>query len=601
MSAIAAPPAKVSSSRTPRMTSAQEIISSARNSPAEAKGAVVASLITALLMWGAFTPFDFGPLAWICLTPLLLLARIERPVRKMYLAVYGGGLLFWIGALQWMRLGDATMYPAWFALSGYLAIYFPIFLGLTRVAVWRLKAPLTLAAPIIWVGLEMLRGYLMTGFSWYFLAHSQHRWIDLIQISDLVGAYGVSFIVAMHAACIAELLPNSFITRLKLFPQSITETSLSTPSSRGKIVRAVSCLSLLAAALIYGGLRRTGIEFEAGPRVALVQGNFPSSVKHDPNQWRKMQERHEWLTGQAVRQQPDLIIWPETMFRWPLVDVPEGISDAELQAVHRDKPIEQLRESQPDIRQKLKTMAQMANAGFVVGLERFDIGADHFRIYNSALFLHSDGQIAGKYDKIHRVVFGEYIPFVETMPWLKKLTPFGDGFGISAGESYSAFEQNGFRFAPIICFEDTVPQLVRRIVNGTKIPNAKGEGRIDFLVNLTNDGWFHGSSELDQHLITARFRCVECRTPMVRAVNTGISAIIDGDGLVRKQAEGLKTKQPKSDEAVVVDHVPLDRRTSFYLAGGDWFAGLCLVCCGVSSMWGALGRFVVARRLIGSE
>jgi apolipoprotein N-acyltransferase len=110
-------------------------------------------------------------------------------------------------------------------------------------------------------------------------------------------------------------------------------------------------------------------------------------------------------------------------------------------------------------------------------------------------------------------------------------------------------------------------------------------------VNLTNDGWFHGSSELDQHLITAAFRCVEFRTPMVRAVNTGISAIIDGDGVVRRRAEGLKTHASKQDEAVVVDNVPLDSRRSLYLAGGDWFPGMCLVFCGFLSLTGIAGKW----------
>jgi apolipoprotein N-acyltransferase len=133
-------------------------------------------------------------------------------------------------------------------------------------------------------------------------------------------------------------------------------------------------------------------------------------------------------------------------------------------------------------------------------------------------------------------------------------------------------------------------------VKSTTISDSKGTGRVDFLVNMTNDGWFHGSSELDQHLITAKFRCVECRTPMVRAVNTGISAFIDGDGIVRKQAEGLKTRGPKSDEAIVVDHVPLDSRHSLYVAGGDWFAGLCLACCGFISLTGLFGRLVSAKK-----
>jgi apolipoprotein N-acyltransferase len=136
---------------------------------------------------------------------------------------------------------------------------------------------------------------------------------------------------------------------------------------------------------------------------------------------------------------------------------------------------------------------------------------------------------------------------------------------------------------------------VRTIVKVTTETTPAGPRRVDFLVNLTNDGWFHGSSELDQHLITAAFRCVEFRTPMVRAVNTGISAFIDGDGVVRRKAAGLKTGRSKQDEAVVVDTVPLDSRRSLYLAGGDWFPGACLVCCSLLLFTGLVSRWFPAR------
>jgi apolipoprotein N-acyltransferase len=219
------------------------------------------------------------------------------------------------------------------------------------------------------------------------------------------------------------------------------------------------------------------------------------------------------------------------------------------------------------------------------------------RTYNSAVLIRPDGTLAGRYDKLHRVVFGEYIPLVETFPWLRNLTPFGAHFGIDAGLACAVFDHNGFRFAPIICFEDTVPQLVRTIMNTTSEATPAGPRRVDFLVNLTNDGWFHGSSELDQHLITAAFRCVECRTPMVRAVNTGISAFIDGDGVIRRKALGLKNGESKLEEAVVVDNVPLDTRRSPYLAGGDWFPGVCLVCCGFLSLTGLCGRWLPRRAI----
>jgi apolipoprotein N-acyltransferase len=569
----------------PRENTPQEIIAAARAAPAGVKGAFLVSGLTAVLMWAAFTPIDFGPLAWLCLVPLLMLVRLARPVGRMYTAVFAGGLLFWGLALQWLRLGHPAGYAAWGALAVYMALYFLLFVALSRVAVWRLRVPLTVAAPIVWVGLEVLRGYLMTGFSWYYLAHTQYRWIELIQISDLVGAYGVSFLVALVAACATELVPVTWFQRLGLLAPGVSEgVRVATPL--GKTLRVAGCLAVFAAALSYGYFRRAGNEFGAGPRAALVQGNFTSKVKGDPNDWPRMERKHEELTGEAVKQQPDLIVWPETMFTFPLFETPPDVSDADLQEAHPDLPIERLRELK--VRTKLATLAQMAGSALVIGLETLQVDREHIRRYNSAVLVRPDGTLGGRYDKLHRVVFGEFIPLVETFPWLRRLTPFPENFGISPGKSAVAFEHQGFRFAPIICFEDTVPQVVRTIVNATTEQGAQGPKRVDCLVNLTNDGWFHGSSELDQHLITAVFRCVECRTPMVRAVNTGISAIIDGDGVIRKRAA-------KSRDAVVVGDIPLDGRKSLYLAGGDWFAGSCLAFCVYLLLAGLFGGWIQRR------
>ena len=581
--ATALSPLKTSPSRMLRENTPQEIIAKGREAPAGMKGALAVSGLTAVLMWAAFTPLDFGPLGWLCLVPLLALVRIERPVRRMYTAVFAGGLAFWGLALQWLRLGHPAMYAAWAALAVYMALYFPLFVALARVAVWRLRLPLALTVPIVCVGLEALRGYLMTGFSWYYLAHTQYRWIELIQISDLVGAYGVSFLVAMAAACAAELLPVAWFRRLGLIAPAAGGQGLRMLTPTGRALGIAGCLVLFALALGYGYARRAGNEFGAGPRAALVQGNFTSQVKGDPNDWPRMERQHEELTGLAVQQQPDLIVWPETMFRWPLFETAPGLSDADLQAAHPELPVEHLRALK--VRKKLATLAQMAGSALVIGLETVEADRDHVRTFNSAVVVRPDGTLAGRYDKLHRVVFGEFIPLVETFPWLRRLTPFPPDFGISPGKSPVAFESKGFRFAPIICFEDTVPQVVRTIVNATTQESAQGPKKVDFLVNLTNDGWFHGSSELDQHLITAVFRCVECRTPMIRAVNTGISAIIDGDGVIRARAA-------KSRDAIVVGDIPLDSRQSFYLAGGDWFAGSCLASCVFLSLTGLFGRWV---------
>jgi apolipoprotein N-acyltransferase len=578
----------------PREATPQQIIASARSAPARMKGALVVSGLTGLLMWAAFTPVDFGPLAWVCLVPLLTLVRLPRPTERMYRAVFLGGLAFWVPTLQWMRLGHPTMYVAWGALSFYLALYFPVFLGLTRVAVWRFRIPLTLAAPILWVGLELLRTRLMTGFGWYCLSHSQYRWLDLIQISDVTGAYGVSFLPVMVAACIVELLPVAALERFRLLPVSTTGAPVTNLPAFGRIGRVAVCVSLFGSVLGYGYWRRHNVEFKPGPLVALIQGNVPSDVKHKPNDWPKIQRQHEMLTGLAVKQQPDLIVWPETMFRWPLLETPLDVTDEDLQEAHPQLPLKWLRELH--VRRKLAQMSQMAGAAMIIGLETLQIDRERIRTYNSAAMIRPDGMVGGRYDKLHRVVFGEYIPLVETFPWLRAFTPFGADFGIDAGVAPAVFTHGGYRFAPLICFEDTVPQLTRDIVNVTTEQTDAGPKKVDFLVNLTNDGWFHGSSELDQHLITAAFRCVECRTPMVRAVNTGISAFIDGDGAIRSRAVGLNTKKSKQDEAVLVDHVPLDTRNSPYLAGGDWFGGGCLTFCGFISLMGIAGRWFPSER-----
>ncbi|MCA9073439.1 MAG: apolipoprotein N-acyltransferase [Planctomycetaceae bacterium] len=572
--------------------SVQEIIGEGRSAPAGSLGAWGLSLLTALLCWAAFTPLDWGPLGFVCLVPVLLLVRIERPTRWMYTALtltsFGG----WVATLQWMRLGDPSMYPAWLALSAYLAFYLPTFVGLTRVAVHRLRVPMMFAAPVVWTGLELLRAHLMTGFPWYFIGHTQHHWAELIQIADVFGTYGVSFLLVLTSAAIAGLVPPLWMAKLRLLStddKRAPERYWVTLMQQRKQV--VVCLLLLTATLTYGFVRRGQAAFTAGPRVALIQGNFTTSLKHDPDQWGQIFKIHRYLTGQTVKHQPDLVVWPETMFRYRLFEHAPGMSDEQLEQVHPQIPLASWKDTQ--VREVLLSLAEEANASSIIGLDAIEASPDSLSHYNSAAFIVPAVGITSRYDKVHRVPFGEYIPLRETLPWIQRLTPFGDDFGIQAGESIKFFDDGEWRYVPLVCFEDTVPHLVRQFV---EVSGRKGEPA-DVLVNLTNDGWFHGSSELDQHLITARFRSIETRTPMVRAVNTGISAIIDGDGLVVEpevffdldgQADGQPRTSMRNPETgkfhkqlncAIVGAVPLDPRSSLYVRWGDWFASICAACC----------------------
>lgn len=603
---------------TPQRTSAasreqsvRELIDSARTAPAGVLGGVACSFATAGLLWASFTPVDFGPLAWVALVPLLLLVRIERPTRLMYPAVYVAGLVWSVFTLQWMRLGDPSMYVALAALSLYVAMYFPAFVALARTAVHRFGIPLLISVPVVWVGLEYLRATLMTGFAWYFLGHTQHAFPEITQVSDLVGAYGVSFIVAIGAACLAGLIPTAWLDRLKLFPpvklpqeySHLSPEGLAENRSRADFrhpwLNVAVTLSVVAAALAYGVVRRGQAEFVDGPRVGLVQGNFPSSLKHDTNEYPRIFQVHDALTGMAVQHQPDLIVWPETMFRWPLQIVDPQLDEAQLQAMappqaqgaQQHRWVESWKD--PAVRQTLTELSQRAGTPMIVGIDTWVAGKDRIRAYNSAAFVTPQQGIANRYDKTHRVIFGEYVPLRDEMPWLQAFSPIPAEYGLAKGESAKLLKHRDWTMSPIICFEDTVPQLVRGIAAGA-------DQKIDIFVNLTNDGWFAGSSELDQHLITASFRCIETRTPMVRAVNTGCSAIIDGDGVVREPevfidadaetAEEAKSfRDPKTGRwnkslnAALVANVPLDNRTSVYVETGDWFAQSCclatLFCC----------------------
>ena len=555
----------------------QEIIASARSAPAGLLGALQVAVLSATLLWASFTPLGFGPLAWIALVPLLLLVRLERPTRWMYRSTYVGGFVFWYATLQWMRLGDPSMYVAWTAFAVYLAFYFPVFVGLTRVAVWRLKVPLILAAPAVWTGLEYVRAYAFTGFSWYQLGHSQIHWLEVIQMSDVLGAYGVSFLVAMSSAAFVELVPQRIFARLRLLPSMAAVSNSESPtSSRRRWTTAGIMLASFAIAISYGYVRRSQARFIAGPRVAAIQGNFETAVnsRHAPE---TVFVKHRYLTSQAIKQHADVIVWPEVMFPFPYFVKPANVTTARLQELIPEVEAKNW-EEKTELKEMIRSMSQGASAALVLGIETVTANQAGIQLFNSALFVHPELGLGKRYDKQHRVPFGEYLPLADYLPFLGHLTPYRGQYGIQAGTRGTAFEYKGRRFAPVICFEDTVPQVVRQSLRDA-IADDPQHRKVDVILNLTNDGWFHGSSEHDQHLITAAFRAVELRTPMVRAVNTGISAIIDGDGAIRARATDPKTGQSKQVEAVVCDFVPLDNRQSFYLQGGDWFAQGCLVTC----------------------
>ena len=514
------------------------------------------TVLSGLLLWAAFYPLDWGPLGWVALIPLLWVAT-DPTVRRPYRAALLGGLVWAVPSLQWMRLASPPMYVAWLALASYLAMYLPAFVGLVRLGTNRLKLPLPLVAGVAWTGLELFRAHFLTGFAWYFLGHTQHRMPLLTQVADLGGAYAVSLLMATFAGLVVALWRR---------PASL----------RGVAIAAGVWAVSLGVVLGYGAWRLGQSDFPVGPRVALVQGNFTSSLKHEPEKYAEIWSTHRRLTGVAIPQQPELIIWPETMVRFPLFRADRSLSPGERATL--EPRVEPSAWDSTETDDAVTDLAAAAGADLLLGGEILSLTGEGMKQTNAAYLVDPRDGVTASYGKLHRVPFGEYLPLGDWIPaGVRQSLPVPN---IAAGERPEAFDTAGIRVLPLICFEDSVPHHVRRSVAAV--------GRVDLIANLTNDGWFHGSAELDQHLVSSQFRAIETRTPLVRAANTGISAIIDGNGRVldpelllgldgqpRPFREG--GDYARQFNGVLIGQVPLDPRGSLYQQTGDWLAGTCLL------------------------
>jgi apolipoprotein N-acyltransferase len=348
---------------------------------------------------------------------------------------------------------------------------------------------------------------------------------------------------------------------------------------------------VLVSALVYGHMR-TGVASESAKgdapraaRIALIQGNSLAEWKYDPSREQQIMDEYFSLSQRAVESAKqhgdgrplDLVVWPETMFRTPIITFDaayEPPADA-------PRTPEEIASYGPTA---LAALARRLDTPVLVGVERMHQpaqtadGSERPPLrYNSAALVDRSGKIVGTYDKVHRVVFGEFIPFSKWLPWLHTLAPIAGR--IDAGDGPVVLESDGRHYAPNICYETVVPHVIRRHARTTA-----ADGRApDVLVNVTNDAWYWGSSELDMHLACGVFRAIETRTPLVIAANGGISAWIDQHGRIRAQS-------PRQTPDVIIADVERFSQRSLYMEFGDWFAGLCLVCCFLFAVIGWWGR-----------
>jgi apolipoprotein N-acyltransferase len=532
-------------------------------------------LAGAILLWAAFPPLSLPWLAWIAPVPWHWLVAWPRlPGRRPYVALWLAGFTQWLFLLQGIRLAHPALYAGWIALAAYLGVYLPVFVGLSRVAVHHLRLPLMAAAPLVWVGLELVRGHLITGFSLCLLAHTQANLPRLIQISDIAGGYTLSFVLMLVAACLTVVLQQR---RLSFTPVAVA-------------------IAAIAATLGYGSWRLGQTPPGAtGPtlHVALIQGSADTVFEISAERSRETFDQYRRLTDEGVRQRAnlDLIVWPESMFvvaestvQEPLVPPPDTGLTAEEARGRIEAHNEPFRSALADeaARANANTDDRHLGTRLLIGTASYVYSSHEPRIYNAAMLADRAGHVEARYYKSHPVMFGEYIPFADWLPWLYRITPIPSG--LSRGTGPSVFSAGGLKVSPSVCFESTVPHLIR----GHMRTLASRGTPADCLVNITNDGWFWGSAILDHHLRCGLFRAVENRKPFLIAANTGISASIDGNGVIQVSA-------PRRTAQVLMADVKADGRLSPYQVFGDFPAWLLAAFCG----WlAAMGLWKVRRRQI---
>lgn len=529
------------------------------------------AMLGGLLYWLALPPVNAWPLAW--LAPIAWTPLVVRPTlaaRRAYLQLWFAGYLFWSAAVYWITLPHWSATIGWFFLAGYLGCYFPAFVLISRLAVHRLRVPAELAMPAVWVAMELIRAYLFTGFLMAALGHTQYRWLALIQMSDLVGAYGVSFVVMLVGVCIGQTLPWS-------------------NAGRGwRLWRLAPAAFLLAAVLSYGRGRIAAaedatVEVPPSPRIALIQGTLDTQFGQSREEFlaikKRTYEEYLGLSLAAVREAPGvgLVVWPESMYRTPLVtyhnlDAPPPHLDADTPGFYRDL---------------IHDTARQVRAPLLLALNADDYHP-HGVEYRSASIhvalnaITGEPKIAARYDKMHPVIFGEYVPLGELFPWLYSLTPLPGG--LTPGSRAVAIEVAArdappLLVAPNICFESVVPHMIRRQMLELRAQNREP----DAIVTQTNDGWFWGSAGLDMHLVCDVFRAVEMRKPLLTAANTGISAWIDDKGQIVDQL-------PRRKPGYIIAQPRRSALESAYLAGGDWFAWTCLAAATAMLVGGTAKR-----------
>ncbi len=534
---------------------------------------LAASLVSAVVLWLCHFPVACGWLAWVALVPWLMLVRADLPRRRRYPIAWLGGMAFFLPALSWMRAGGPGMGALWVLLALYCSWFWVAALWLIRRLERRTRLPLTITVPLVWTGLDFFRGEFLGGFAFYFLGQTQQAFLPVIQIADIAGVVAVTFLVAMVNGLLTEwVMRFSAVQRWFGLPATAARAAIR--------LQAAVVGTMLVLALGYGGWRLHEADFAAGPQVALLQTRIDQVIRNDADVeafQRALAEQTGRLSLEAVAapQRPDLIVWPETTFPFDWLEVADGASPGPAMS--------EWIAARTDFQQRARRVAATVQTNVLLGLNAQVFGTDgRVRRYNSALLVPPNNRPVVRYDKIHLVPFGEFLPFKDSLPFMQLLSPYDFDYSIAPGDVQTRLPLRAggkeYHFGVLICYEDSDAPLARGLVRPGPQPAA------DFLVNISNDGWFMGTAEHAEHLAISRFRAIETRRALLRAVNGGISAVIDGNGrIVALPGNTLSASQ--SVDGLISAVVPLDTRASLYVRLGDWLPFSCWGVILIGCLW----------------
>jgi len=517
-------------------------------------------------------------LAWIA-PALMLAAATGTRGREAFRIGYVAGFAFHLATLHWLLNIPVTGFPilGWIALSAYLALYQATWVWivsgasrhLSNKSSWLSRTSWALFGAAAWVAMEMIQARLLSGYPWHLLGVSQYKLIPLVQIASITGVYGVSFIVVWFS--------------LSLF--TTVQMLLRKPASRYAWLGEILLPLFVVLGLFgFGMARLRTAQDDARPtiRVTFIQPSIPQTMIWNEAEDDARFQQLLQLTALALTNETDLLLWPEAA-------VPKKLR-------YHDEMLQPIAE-----------LARSNRVWMIVGSDdaepskhpRNPDDADNF---NSSFLISPDGELAQRYCKRNLVMFGEYIPLVRWLPFLTWFVPgSADSVGFTAGDRVTPFVLDRWgerprepelpnagsssaasphppvKTAPLICFEDVFPHYVRESVSDDT----------DFLVNLTNDGWFGEGSEQWQHAAAATFRAVENNVPMLRCCNNGLTCWIDSRGRIRQIFRD--DKGSVYGAGVMTAQIPVlspgeKREPTFYNRHGDWFGWGCVAVAAVATL-----------------